>query len=321
VTTHTDPFLSAALACIARGWPVIPLRRGTKKPAFHGYNQCPHTGICAEHHQTWEQRAIVGADEARWYWASDRYRGCNVGIPTGPAGLVGLDFDVPKPGDDPRPAEWDRPDVACGQDVFLLLCDQAGQVPPLDTFTVATPSGGFHLYYTAPSGVDLRNTGGDRGAGLGWKVDTRAWGGQLVAPGSMVVNHAGRPVTYRTFLDLDPIPLPVWLCDRLKAPAAPPPAAPVRVHNRSAFVDAAVRDTVARVKAVKSNRNAALWGAAVSLGQLVAGGQLSEREHADALMDAASRHISVGAYSARQAEATIASGLRKGMLHSRTVAA
>ncbi|HEX9334445.1 MAG TPA: DNA primase, partial [Pseudonocardiaceae bacterium] len=111
------------------------------------------------------------------------------------------------------------------------------------------------------------------------------------------------------------------LVDRLKTPPPLPPVAPARVANRSAYVDAAVRAEVAAVQSARVNRNAALFGAASALGQLVAGGQLTEREHAEALMSAASRHIAVGAYSARQAQQTIASGLRNGARRPRKVAA
>jgi hypothetical protein len=83
----------------------------------------------------------------------------------------------------------------------------------------------------------------------------------------------------------------------------------------------AVRAEVKVVQSAWVNRNAALFGAACALGQLVAGGQLSERDHADALMSAASGHIAVGAYSAQQAAQTIASGLRNGARRPRTVAA
>jgi hypothetical protein len=233
--------------------------------------------------------------------------------------MVVIDLDVPKPGDDPRPPEWDRPDIASGEDVFLSQCLDAGQTPPVDTFTVATASGGTHLYYTAPAGIQLRNTGGDRGNGLGWKIDTRSWGGQVVAPGSVVHGRA-----YRVVLDIDPMPLPGWLCDRLRAPAPAPltmPRPAVGIRHRDRYADAAVKATQAKVRAARTNRNAALWGAAVSLGQLVEGGQLSERDHAEALMDAASGHIAVGAYSARQAAATITSGLRKGRENGRQVSA
>lgn len=319
MTTTSNPFLHAALAAVSRGWHVVPLRPGTKKPAFHGYDRCPRTGPCRDGHRGWEQRALADPEMVRWYWTSHRGRHCNVGIATGPSRLLVVDLDVPKPGDDPRPAEWDRPDVHTGQDVFLLVCHEAGQVPPVDTYTVATASGGSHLYYAVPNGIELRNTGGAHGAGLGWKVDTRAGGGQVVAAGSILAGQHGSG--YTIWLDAPVAPVPGWLCDRLAAPPPAPLAAPVQIRHRSAFVDAAVRDTIARIRATRTNRNAALYGGAVSLGQLVAGGQLSEREHRAALMDAASGHIAVDAYSARQAEQTIASGLRKGMQHGRQVVA
>ncbi len=66
------------------------------------------------------------------------------------------------------------------------------------TYTVGTGSSGTHLYYRHPPiGPELRNTTGERG-GLGWKVDTRAHGGYVVAAGSTV---AGRP--YAVALDVE----------------------------------------------------------------------------------------------------------------------
>ncbi|MFJ4405908.1 bifunctional DNA primase/polymerase [Streptomyces sp. NPDC088910] len=43
-----------------------------------------------------------------------------------------------------------------------------------------TPSGGQHLYFRTPIGVQPSCSAGT----LAPKVDTRAWGGQVVAPGS-----------------------------------------------------------------------------------------------------------------------------------------
>ncbi|WP_370027732.1 bifunctional DNA primase/polymerase [Planotetraspora sp. GP83] len=73
-----------------------------------------------------------------------------------------------------------------GADVLAVLCEQAGQPLPFDTFTVRTRRGGLHLYFTAPiGGPVLGNTQGSRG-GLGWLIDTRAHGGYVVGPGSVV---------------------------------------------------------------------------------------------------------------------------------------
>jgi hypothetical protein len=110
---------------------------------------------------------------------------------------------------------------------------------------------------------------------------------------------------------LRPVPLPV------------PPVRPVEVGTgrRSRYVDAAIRMECARVQdAPKGQRNASLFAAAVALGQLVAGGALTAEEHERVLFTAAGRHLAVGAYSQRQALATIASGLDKGRNRPREVA-
>lgn len=313
MTTATDQLLTAALTAAARGWPVFPLRPGTKKPALHGYDRCPRTGPCTAGHLGWEQRATTDPDRIRAAWSAAPY---NVGLATGPAGLLVIDLDTPKPGDQGPPAPWDQPGVSTGEDVFLLLCDQAGELPPVDTYTVQTASGGTHLYYQAPPGLRLGNTVGE----LGWKIDTRGHGGQVVAPGSIVDGRA-----YRVALDVDPIPLPAWLADRLATPEVPAPAGPVRLPStdrRSRYLDAVLAAETARVHtAPDGQRNATLYVAAVALGQLVAGGSLTETEARQTLMSAAARHISIRAYSTAQAEKTISSGLRAGAKRKRTVAA
>ena len=59
--------------------------------------------------------------------------------------------------------------------------------------------------------------------------------------------------------------------------------------------------------------------AAVALGQLVAGGALAEHDARAALSAAAGRHLAAGAYSLRQAEQTITSGLTAGARRPRTI--
>jgi hypothetical protein len=91
--------------------------------------------------------------------------------------------------------------------------------------------------------------------------------------------------------------------------------------RRSRYLEAAIRAEAAKVHtAPGGQRNAALYAAAVALGQLVAGGALSEQEHEAMLMSAAGRHLACGAYSERQARQTIASGLRAGANRPRRIA-
>lgn len=64
-----------------------------------------------------------------------------------------------------------------------------------------TPSGGAHLYYRAPEGAELRNTCGR----LGWRIDTRAHGGYVLAAGSRLSGPAG--ARYEVLRDQAPAPL------------------------------------------------------------------------------------------------------------------
>jgi hypothetical protein len=152
------------------------------------------------------------------------------------------------------------------------LARRAGATVPR-TYTVRTGRGGWHLYYAAPPGVRLANTGRT----LGPWIDTRAWGGQVVAAGSTV---AGRPYTLAR--DLPVTPLPPWLFQPLQ-PTTAPPHRTVRVTlpagRRSAYLAAAVARETARVtEAAEGERNRALFLAATALGQLAAGGALSVAE-------------------------------------------
>ncbi|WP_445184426.1 bifunctional DNA primase/polymerase [Pseudonocardia sp. Cha107L01] len=311
------PLLEIALSAAARGWHVFPLWPGAKTPALHGQDNCPRTGDCAQQHRGWEERATIDPNRVRTAWTRREY---NVGIACGPSGLVVIDLDAPKPGDAPPP-DWvlTTPGVRDGQDVLAMLADQTGQPLPAETYTVSTPSGGLHLYYQQPAETSLRNTSGDRGRGLGWKIDTRAHGGYVVAGGSVVPGGI-----YRVLHDQDPAPLPDWLCQRLTpVPLPAAPAVPIRPARgpRGRYLAAAIDGETHKVTTAKANRNIALYQGAVALGQLVAGGALTEAEVATELLSAAAGHIAVGAFSRHQAEQTIASGLRAGANRPRQIAA
>lgn len=93
--------LNAALAAAGRGWPVFPLRPGDKRPAGHPERNCPRTGRCTDGHRTPEQRATLAPEQITACWQTAPY---NVGIATGPAGLLVVDLDIPKEDDGPAPA-------------------------------------------------------------------------------------------------------------------------------------------------------------------------------------------------------------------------
>jgi hypothetical protein len=133
----------------------------------------------------------------------------------------------------------------------------------------------------------------------------------------------GRP--YTTLNEAPPAPLPSWLRQRLAA--APEPVAPAEPLSlpdvrASAYLVSAMRAEAERVRtAPTGGRNHALYVAAVALGQLVAGGALTDAQVWYVLRHASDHHVRGGAYSERQRDATIASGLKAGAKRPRQVAA
>ncbi|MEU7863880.1 bifunctional DNA primase/polymerase [Nonomuraea sp. NPDC049141] len=295
---HTANLARSALAAAARGWPVFPLAVGDKAPP-RGFT-------------TWEARATLDPDRIRAWWQRAPY---NVGIATGPAGLIVIDLDVPKPGQRP-PQEWDLPGVCDGADVFALLCQRAGAPLEMETLQVRTRRGGLHLYYTAPPSIRLPSTNGS----LGWLIDTRAWGGYVVAPGSFVtlpdgagpytVQHTTAPATLppALFKPLQPAPIP----------AKRPVDVPIPDSHHSAYLRAALNRELAHLAAAQDGqRNRAVFGAAAALGELIAGGALPEQQVKELLEQGG---VALG-LSRGEAVRTVASGLRHGARRPRRLAA
>ncbi|MFF7298483.1 bifunctional DNA primase/polymerase [Streptomyces sp. NPDC008265] len=290
--------LVAALAAAARGWPVFPLRPGDKRPAGHREEHCPGIGRCQVRHVTPEERATTDRTRIAECWTHKPY---NVGLATGPAGLVVIDLDLPKATDKAPPAEWAG--FRDGIEVFTAVCERAGHPVPADTYTVRTGRGGLHLYFTAPEEKRLRGSAGR----LGWKVDTRAWGGYVVAAGSRV--HR-RP--YEVINAVDPIPLPTWLSDLLTPPPAPAPRSVATVRARIGRADryatAALDGELAKLAAAPDGEhNLTLYRAAYALGRLIAAGTLPEHEVTDRLTEAA---LAKGLAPSRTA-ASIRDGIRR----------
>jgi hypothetical protein len=237
-----------ALHFAARGWHVFPITPGAKKPPVI---------------DRWEIRASTDPDQIHRWWRTISY---SVGIATGPSGLVVVDLDTRKPGQ-PTPDRWATLGISSGVGVLRMLARQhATTVVP--TYAVTTPSGGWHLYYTAPAGVALRNTHDV----IGFKIDTRAHGGYVVAPGSPVP-----PSGYELIDDRDPVELPGWIHQALtpRPPTALSAPAQTVAANPDGYTAAAVRGEVQRVRtAPLGQHNAVLCRAAYALGQLVGAGLL-----------------------------------------------
>ncbi|MFE2552237.1 bifunctional DNA primase/polymerase [Streptomyces sp. NPDC059355] len=260
--------LAHAVTAAERGWYVFPLRPRDKRPAGHAQAHCPRTGRCANGHRTPEQRATTDPDLIAAAWTHGPY---NIGIATGPSGLLVVDLDMLKPTD-----VEGTPD---GVTAFEALCERAGQAVPT-TYRVRTARGGMHLYFTQPAGTRLGNTAGR----LGKHIDTRGWGGYVVAPGSSTPDGA-----YTVLGDISPIPLPGWLADALTARPRQVREVPMPMTGKgSRYASAALDNEVRNVAhAGDGTRNDTLLRAARALGRFVASGDLTRMEVEQALSSAA----------------------------------
>ncbi|RAY16379.1 DNA primase [Actinomadura craniellae] len=312
MTTAPDrtELAAAALAAAARGWHVFPLTPGDKRPL--------------PKFTDWEHRATTDPARIRRCWDHGPY---NIGIACGPSGLLVIDLDKPKPGEHPPPAWANEPGITEGADVLAALCERHGADWPGDTFTATTRRGGMHLYFTPPPGTEFRNTNGKHRTGLGWLIDTRAHGGYVVAPGSVVdlPDGTGR---YEVVHDVAPAPLPDWIARLLTEVRAPAPllgALPADrdgVGDLPAYVQAALKAEADRVAtAVPGGRNHALNKAAYNLGRLVGAGLLAEDLAAEVLYNAAGVHFGPTRADVRpgEARATIRSALAAGARRPRHI--
>jgi hypothetical protein len=285
--------VSAALALASRGFAVFPLRPGMKVPAVR---------------RDWEGQATADPERLRQIVRP----GANVGVACGPSGLLVLDLDVAK---EPPGAESDPDEPRHGAEALRALA--AGrELPP--TLTVATPTGGRHLYYRAPRGLKLRNTVGR----LGPLIDTRAEGGYVVGPGSIVDGRA-----YRIIADVPVASLPQWLLRELQELNTPPPvpapdaallpptgSAGATSDGVSAYAAAALRNEVERVRTARvGTRNDTLNRAAFSLGRLIGAGILDHDLAAGELTDAARQ----AGLPPREVASTLSSGIGAGIARPR----
>ena len=301
-----DNLRDHALAYADIGWPIFPLQPGNKRPACpsHNSDNCDRSDprcAAAGGHQGWEQRATTNPDRITRAWAKKPW---GIGIACGPAGLVVIDLDIPK-----------FSGITGAESLRQLEHDHGQQLPA--TFTVATPSGGRHLYYRTPDGSQIRNSAGT----VAPSIDIRAAGGYVVAPPTIVT--AG---SYDIIDVTIPKELPTWFHQLVEPPepaAAPqkprPLIRPGPERNRlDRYVQGAVNGELDRIRrAPGGRRNHELFVAAACLGELVAAGAIDRHEVEQILEEATMVWLGIAGndgqpFTATEARQTIASGLRKG---------
>ena len=156
------------------GFAVFPCKPGTKNPATpHGF----HDASASE------------GQVDQWWSPGSR---ANIGVWPGYSGHVVLDVDT-KDGKDGE------------SDLFMLECE-LGALP--DTWTVRTPSGGFHLWFAMPRGHALPGN-----TPLANAIDIRSAKGYVLLPPSQA--DGGE---YQTLVDLPIATLPEAWAERLADP-------------------------------------------------------------------------------------------------------
>ncbi|MCX2728936.1 bifunctional DNA primase/polymerase [Saccharopolyspora sp. NFXS83] len=224
-------YLELAAWLARSGLHVFPLRPDSKRPFGNCLpckaDQCTPAechclttvGPCHGYLAATTDPAVI----RRWWTHTPR---ANVGISTGPSGLVVLDLDCKnKPA---APAAHDRPTLAADGLEALEAITTAEGVDLPETLTVATPSSGRHLYFRAPAGLDVTSDATGR---VGHQIDVRAQGGYVVAPACRITAPPEDSTgTYeRTSAGVGIAELPAWLARR--AAPAPPVIEPGNAPN------------------------------------------------------------------------------------------
>lgn len=293
------PLANAAITAARRGWKIFPAKPKTKIPAV----------------KDWETVATDDLDAIHDWWANRPY---NVGIACGPSRLVVIDLD---PIRDELPHAWAHHQLTHGRDTLALIAERDG-FPLEPTYSVRTPAtSGEHRYHLAPDSLELRNTAGASGRGLGPGIDVRAAGGYVIAAGSVLRTEQGRR-RYILINDIAPTPLPDPL---VKALTPPPPSerSAGRLHIGStvdAYLRTPLRQEADRVRNARHGERAATtFKAAANLGELVGNGILDEATATTVLLDAARVHNGIAGWDDDEALHHIVNGITRGRGNPRRI--
>lgn len=278
-------FFDHALAYVARGWWVFPLKPGTKQPITkHGFKDASN-----------DPKVI------RAWWAKTPR--ANIGLDCGRSGVLVIDVD--------------------GDEGLETLGDlEASRGLVYHTLTSHTPGkagkgAGVHLLFNMPAGQPIGNKK------LAPGLETRGAGGYIVLPPSIHPDHPKGPA-YRWADDTTPIAdLPQVFIDLITAepestprsPAAASsipsvePARPITQREIEHYSQAAFDDELVKLRAAREgDRNNQLNRSAFALGQFVGAGAL-DRSSVEAALEQAAHDIGL---KGKEVALTIKSGIDDG---------
>jgi len=279
--------LNALLHYISSNIPVFPASRVDKHPL------CPN-GF---------HDATINENQIREWWQT--WPNAMIGIPTGPrSGIWVLDEDI------------DAKKNIDGRETMARLEADHGSLP--QTLTSITPRGGKHRLFRW-TGINIRNSVEEIGPG----IDVRGAGGYFVAPPSVRADGAAYRWENATVAIVE---APAWLSELALASSSNATTRrtilDLNTVNGSPRKSSSARDYVWARAALQRecdalNTNAALNTAAFNLGQIVGGGELTEREVIAALIAGAEACGLIVEYGEPSVIKTINSGLSAGMKQPR----
>lgn len=231
---------SVALACIAVGWAVLPWSYvgSVKTPMASGWG--------SRRPNKWTGKpnwALRTRDDVIAWWEVRKHWHHYAGVLTGrESGVFVVDVD-------PRN----------GGDATLRALEE--QLGPLETFTVSTPSGGWHYYFRWPSDGRVILT---RVGALGTGIDIKGKGGWVGAPGTLTSKGEYRVISSGPVVIAEP---PAWIVNRaVKRQRARPGT--IKVPSVSMATEAAVHAARELSLVLPGGRNEALNKFSYSMGVL-----------------------------------------------------
>jgi hypothetical protein len=295
--------LQHALHLAEMGWAVFPLAAATKRPLANcrtcqtgscDYDTCPCLRQGAWCHGV--RAATTNPATITTWWTHKP-----TAVPAtaaGPSGLVLIDLDThtSQLPDNPAtrllpghtltdPALWNGPDrLRDGTGTLRLLARLAGGTTPWPTdpdrqpVTVASPSGGRHLWYRAPAD-GLRQALGEYG--LGWQIDLKAGWSYGIAPGTTTPRGAYQILSGNL---ARPGQMPDWLARevlRVATPKPTPPAPAPQARSGSgpaAYLITVIDNGAAELAILNDGRKAALSALAYKVGGLLHWANLTETD-------------------------------------------
>lgn len=260
---NSNILLTSALNYAQLGYQVFPCRN--KKPLTrNGFKD-----------------ATKDPDQIKAWWS--QFPNAQIGAVTGKAaGFFVLDIDIPD-----------------GPETLKELELKNGPLP--STAEQRTGSGGRHLFFKSPGGIEIKNSVRKLGPGL----DIRGDGGYIIMAPS--VHENGNPYEWVNTGSITPAP--DWLINLItQKPQLPERTTPAVINSTSYGVDALDNEAIEVSHTPEGSRNDRLCKAAFKMGMLVHRQEVDETQVQEELLQAA---LTAG-LSEWESARTIKSGLSAG---------